>query len=115
MGGGVRGISAAHTHVRPTPCNEPPPHTHKNTHRQSAVYGPDQLCDLMAASDYVVAATPHTPETDKIISRAAIAAMRPNGVLVNVGRGKCVDEDALIEGGRACACACACAYARVLW
>ena len=53
----------------------------------------------MAASDYVVAATPYTPETDKIVSRAAIKAMRPNGVLINVGRGKCVDEEALIEGG----------------
>ncbi|KAI8474809.1 MAG: D-isomer specific 2-hydroxyacid dehydrogenase [Monoraphidium minutum] len=62
-----------------------------------ALYTPDKICDLMAASDYVVAATPHTPSTDKIISRAAIAAMKPNGVLVNVGRGKCVDEEALIE------------------
>ena len=34
------------------------------------------------------------------MSAAAIAAMRPNGVLVNVGRGRCVDEEALIEGGR---------------
>lgn len=54
----------------------------------------------MAASDYVVAATPWTPETDKIVSKGAIAAMRPNGVFVNVGRGKCVDEEALIEGKR---------------
>jgi hypothetical protein len=65
---------------------------------QDALYAPAQLTDLMAASDYVVVATPHTPDTDKIISRAAVAAMRPNGVLVNVGRGKCVDEEALIEG-----------------
>ncbi len=64
----------------------------------AALYRPDQICDLMAACDYVVAATPYTPETDKIISRAAINAMRPNGVLVNVGRGKCIDEEALIEG-----------------
>jgi len=53
----------------------------------------------MAACDYVVVATPYTPETDKLVSRAAVGAMRPNGVLVNVGRGKCVDEEALIEGG----------------
>lgn len=62
-----------------------------------ALYTPAQLLDLMTASDYVVAATPWTPQTNKIISRDAIAAMRPNGVLVNVGRGKCVDEEALIE------------------
>lgn len=51
----------------------------------------------MAASDYVVAATPWTPDTDKLVSAAAIAAMKPNAVFVNVGRGKCVDEEALIE------------------
>lgn len=63
----------------------------------AGLYGPDRLHDLMSACDYIVVATPHTPETDKIISREAIAAMRPNGVLVNVGRGKCVDEEALVE------------------
>eukprot|EP00882_Tetradesmus_deserticola_P009275 GHRQ01009786.1.p1 GENE.GHRQ01009786.1~~GHRQ01009786.1.p1 ORF type:complete len:398 (+),score=168.14 GHRQ01009786.1:291-1484(+) len=61
------------------------------------VYTPDQLTELMSASDYVVAATPYTPSTDKLISAAAIAAMKPNGVFVNVGRGKCVDEEALID------------------
>jgi phosphoglycerate dehydrogenase-like enzyme len=65
---------------------------------QEKIYSPDQLTDLMAVSDYVVAATPYTPATDKLISAAAIAAMKPNGVFINVGRGKCVDEEALIEG-----------------
>ena len=76
------------------------PHPPPTSKRQDAVYTPDRICDLMAASDYVVAATPWTPETDKIVSKGAIAAMRPNGVFVNVGRGKCVDEEALIEGKR---------------
>ncbi|KAF8058054.1 ddh [Scenedesmus sp. PABB004] len=65
------------------------------------MYSPAQLPELMAASDYVVVATPHTPATDKLVSAAAIAAMKPTGVLVNVGRGKCVDEEALIEALRA--------------
>jgi phosphoglycerate dehydrogenase-like enzyme len=64
----------------------------------------------MAASDYVVMATPYTAATDKLIGAAAIAAMKPTGVLVNVGRGKCIDEEALIEGvrvgARARACVC---------
>jgi hypothetical protein len=86
----------------PSPTHFPPPHPPPPpppAPPQDALYRPDQLAELMAASDYVVAATPWTPETDKIVSAAAIAAMKPNGVLVNVGRGKCVDEEALIEGG----------------
>ena len=58
----------------------------------------DHLNDLMSTSDYVVAALPHTSGTDKLISRAAIKAMKETGVFVNVGRGGTVDEPALIEG-----------------
>jgi hypothetical protein len=58
---------------------------------------------LMAESDYVVVATPHTPSTHELVNAAAIAAMRPNAVLVNVGRGKCIEEPALIAGGLRCA------------
>lgn len=67
-----------------------------------AVYGPGQLPELMAASDYVVAAMPHTPETHEIIDAAAIAAMKPTGVFINVGRGKTVAEPALIEALQNC-------------
>ena len=67
-----------------------------------ALYGPAQLKELMAASDSVVLATPLTPETRRMVDAAAIAAMKPSGVLINVGRGQCVDEAALIEGARAC-------------
>eukprot|EP00878_Enallax_costatus_P024578 GHUV01026235.1.p2 GENE.GHUV01026235.1~~GHUV01026235.1.p2 ORF type:complete len:113 (-),score=33.82 GHUV01026235.1:489-827(-) len=67
---------------------------------QSKIYSPDQLNELVAASDYVVVATPYTPATHQLINAAAIAAMKPTGVLINVGRGKCIDEAALIEGER---------------
>lgn len=67
---------------------------------QEKLYSPDQLPALMAECDYVVMATPHTPATHKMVGREALEAMRPHAVFVNVGRGKCVDEPALIEGGR---------------
>ncbi|KAK9824989.1 hypothetical protein WJX81_004929 [Elliptochloris bilobata] len=60
------------------------------------VFPPDQLEALMAASDYVVMALPHTPATDKLVGRAALAALQPHAVLVNIGRGKTLDEDALV-------------------
>lgn len=59
------------------------------------VYPPERLADLMAAADYVLVATPLTPDTLGLVSAAAIAAMRPEGVLINLGRGPCVDEAAL--------------------
>ena len=62
------------------------------------MFPPDQLSALMAASDYVVMALPHTPATDKLVGREALAALRPHAVLVNIGRGKTLDEDALVDG-----------------
>jgi phosphoglycerate dehydrogenase-like enzyme len=53
--------------------------------------------ELMAASDYVMVAAPLTPETRGLVGAAQIAAMRPNGVIINVGRGAIIDEAALID------------------
>jgi phosphoglycerate dehydrogenase-like enzyme len=61
------------------------------------VVGPEGLHDLLGRSDYVVIATPLTPETRRLIGREALAAMPPRAVLINVGRGAVVDEPALIE------------------
>ena len=62
------------------------------------VYTPDKLNQLMADSDYVVAALPSTSKTEGYISAEAIASMHSDAVFINIGRGKTVDEDALIEG-----------------
>jgi phosphoglycerate dehydrogenase-like enzyme len=64
------------------------------------VLGPDRLLDLMGRSDYVVVSTPLTPRTRGLIGEREIAAMRPTGVLINVGRGAVVDEDALVRALR---------------
>lgn len=82
------------------------------TRRRAAPPEPDAPCDeyfaidrlpaLMAASDYVVMATPLTPETTRLVGRDAIAAMKATGVFINIGRGPCVDEAALIECAELC-------------
>jgi phosphoglycerate dehydrogenase-like enzyme len=61
------------------------------------VLGPERLLDLVGRSDYLVVAAPITADTRGLVGRAAIAAMKPTAVLVNVGRGPVVDEPALIE------------------
>jgi phosphoglycerate dehydrogenase-like enzyme len=62
-----------------------------------------QLPELLAASDIVSLHLPLTTDTHHLISRDAIARMKPTAVLVNTSRGAVVDEDALVDalrGGR---------------
>jgi phosphoglycerate dehydrogenase-like enzyme len=58
---------------------------------------PERLLDLMGGADDVVVTLPLTPRTQGLVGRAAIEAMKPTAVLVNVGRGAVVDEAALVE------------------
>jgi phosphoglycerate dehydrogenase-like enzyme len=67
------------------------------------MYGWDARLEMIAECDYVVAASPLTPETQSMISDAEFAAMKPEAVIINVGRGPVIDEPAMIralEGGR---------------
>lgn len=59
-------------------------------------YAPGALRELLAASDYVVSAMPLTTETRGMIGPGEIAAMKPNAVMINVGRGPVIDEAALV-------------------
>jgi phosphoglycerate dehydrogenase-like enzyme len=49
------------------------------------------LDDLLAQSDFVVIAAPHTPETYKLIKRPQLRQMKRTAYLINVGRGVIVD------------------------
>lgn len=62
---------------------------------------PSMLQGLLAQSDYVVLTAPLTAQTRGMIDAAAIASMRPDAVLLNVGRGPLIDEPALVEALRA--------------
>lgn len=57
----------------------------------------DTLKGLMAAADIVVVTVPGGAETDKMINAAAFAAMKSDGIFINISRGDVVDEDALID------------------
>ena len=61
---------------------------------------PDRLRELLATSDVVVITAPQTRDTRGLIGRSELAAMRPDAVLVNVSRGKLVDEEALADALR---------------
>ncbi len=59
--------------------------------------GPDDWRPRIGEFDWVILAVPATPETDGMIDRAALAAMKRSAVLVNIARGSVVDQDALVE------------------
>lgn len=65
--------------------------------RLAAVYSPPRLHDLLGASDYVVLAAPHTAETRALIGEPELRAMKPTAVLINVGRGALLVEEALAK------------------
>jgi len=68
--------------------------------RVAQVFGPDRLHDLLAASDIVVLAAPLTPETEGMIDEAAVGAMKRDAWLINVARGRLVDDTALVRALR---------------
>lgn len=63
-------------------------------------HGVERLPDLLPAADIVVITAPHTPETDQLFDRTMLARMKPGSLLVNVGRGRIIDEAALVEALR---------------
>lgn len=51
----------------------------------------------LGEADFVVVATPLTPQTRNMFGAAELAAMRPDAYLINIARGGIIDEDALLE------------------
>lgn len=60
------------------------------------VHAREDLLSLLPHQDVVIVVTPHDESTDKLVDAAFLAAMRDDALLINVGRGKVVDTDALL-------------------
>ncbi len=61
------------------------------------VGGPESLPELLAESDFVVLAAPLTPETEEMIDARTLAMFKPGAWLINVARGRLIDERALLR------------------
>jgi D-3-phosphoglycerate dehydrogenase len=55
------------------------------------------LARVVPEADWIVLAPALTPETERLFDAAMIARMKPSAWLVNVGRGRLIDTDALVE------------------
>ena len=64
------------------------------------VHPPERLRELLPHADAVVVTLPSTAATRGLLDRETIALLPPHAVLVNVGRGAVVDEEALVEALR---------------
>ena len=69
---------------------------------RAAAYGTTfvALDELLARADVVSLQLPLTAETRGLIGARELAMMKPTAILVNVGRGAVVDEDALVAALR---------------
>jgi phosphoglycerate dehydrogenase-like enzyme len=61
------------------------------------IYSPSQREEMFALCDYIVASAPLTPETRGMIGEPEFAAMKPNAVVINLGRGPVIDEAAMVR------------------
>jgi len=61
------------------------------------IYSPEHRVEMISRCDYIVASAPLTDETRGMIGEAEFAAMKPSAVVINVGRGPVIDEDAMLK------------------
>lgn len=63
----------------------------------SELFGLDELMAFLAKSNILMVCCPSTPETHKLLSYAQFNQMPDDSYVVNVSRGKVIDEEALVE------------------
>jgi phosphoglycerate dehydrogenase-like enzyme len=64
------------------------------------VHAMSDLHAVLAQADFVLVALPLDPTTAGVIDAQALGVMKPDAVIVNVGRGPTIDEEALFEACR---------------
>lgn len=61
------------------------------------VYRRADLPEAAHEADFLVVLVPYSDRTHHIIDACVLGAMRPDAWLINIARGGCVDEDALLD------------------
>ena len=84
----ARAFEAHVTGVRRHPAGDEP---------VDAMIAPAGVLTALAEADVVVLAAPATPETENLVDDDFLSAMKTGSVLVNVARGKLIDDEALLR------------------
>ena len=61
------------------------------------IYASEDRLEMISHADYIVASAPLTPETRSMIGEREFAAMKPEAVVINIGRGPVIDEAAMVR------------------
>jgi phosphoglycerate dehydrogenase-like enzyme len=62
------------------------------------IVGPDQLDEALRGCDVLVISAPFIQTTDRLIRAEQIALLNRGAIVINVARGKIIDEPALLAG-----------------
>lgn len=63
-------------------------------------FPPSRWPEFASEADVLAITLPHTRETERVVNRAVFDAMRPSAILINVGRGRVIDEGDLLAALR---------------
>ena len=64
------------------------------------IYPPEATRSMLTECDYVIITLPLTPQTTHLFDEQLLKEMKPSAYLINIGRGKIIDEKALIKALR---------------
>ncbi len=62
-----------------------------------AIHAAADAVSIVGTADWVIGVMPGTPQTDRFFASGIFAAMKPSARFINVGRGRSVDEQALVK------------------
>ena len=61
------------------------------------MFGPEGIDEVLRRADFVAVTMPLTAETENLIDRRRLGLMKPSAGLINIGRARVVDYDALAD------------------
>ncbi len=104
---GMRVLACAASAIEPTPLVIPgaapfvdAPALPEREGDRNALLPLTELDEVLGSSDVVVVCAPLTPATQGLLGDAALARLKPGSYLINIARGKIVDEEALVRALR---------------
>lgn len=87
---------AIHRRLEGFECEVVPVASKARSGPHGQVHGVDELPQLLPTTDVVIVVTPLTSATEGLVDADFLGALPDGALLVNVGRGKVVDTDALL-------------------